>query len=110
MPHYPWISVVARSAGDINLCRVVAFSVPASGSSGIGPYDVDMAIQLHGLSDSRLSYTLVPALGGLPSGVSPDATQVPVSGYPLILPAGSSLVINNTGAGTRAYSASIWPI
>lgn len=108
--HYPWINVIARSAGDVNRCRVVAFSVASNGSAGIGPFDLDMAVQLHGLSSSQVSYTLVGAPGSLPAGVSPDAAAVPVSGYPIILPAGSSLVINNNGAGTRAYSASIWPV
>lgn len=104
------LGVIGVNTSTPQSARVVAFSIASNATAGLGPYDVDQAIQLHGLSSAQVSYTLVPAAGGLPSGVSPDAAQVPVSGFPLILPAGASLVINNTGAGTRAYSASIWPI
>lgn len=102
--------IIGVNTNDPRSKRVVAFSIAAGGTAGLGPFDLDQAVQLHGLSSSQVSYTLVPPAGGLPAGVSPDAAAVPVSGYPLILPAGASLVINNTGAGTRAYSASIWPV
>lgn len=105
----PWIEITPVLATDPSAPRVVAFSVASMGTGGIGPYDRAMWVQLHGLADSRLSYTLVPPPGGL-GGVSPDAAAVPVSGFPLALPLGASLVINNTGAGTRAYTATIWPM
>lgn len=108
MPH-PWIDILPVLATDPASARVVAFSITGSGTGGIGPFERAMWIQLHGLTDSRLSYTLVPPPGGL-GGVSPDAAAVPVSGFPLALPLGASLVINNTGAGTRAFTASIWPM
>lgn len=106
--HTPWINIIGVSTSDTSAARVVAFSVDANGSGGVGPYPVANWVQLHGLSDTRLTYTLVPAAGGL-GNVTPDAAAVPVSGFPLMLPAGASLIINNNGAGTRAYTASVWP-
>lgn len=93
----------------VSLARVVAFKVSSNGSGGVGPFDRSYYVQFHGVSDARVNYTLVPPLGGLGS-VSPDVAALPVSGFPLVLPLGATIIINNIGAGDRAYTASIWPM
>lgn len=101
--------IVAVISSTLSSPRCYAEKIGAGKEASIGPYQVDLWVQVTGVIDSRLEAVIAPPKGTSP-GVSPDRWHLPPNFTPFMLPIGAILTLANVGAGDRAVTISHWTV